>query len=127
MVKTNSDLLELDIPANSTFFELIRLMAAGLGARMNFTYDHIEDLKLGLEEVCAKIIETKAISDIHIKFKVFSDRLQVCFEYLPLTFMEKEKARGLILKAIVDRVVWEVDEERCSICLTKYTTKRVNR
>ena len=55
MVKTQPD-VELKIPADSAFLAVLRTATAGLAARLDFTLDDIEDLRIAVDEACAMVL-----------------------------------------------------------------------
>jgi hypothetical protein len=40
------------VPATPAYLRLARVTAAGLGARVGFTFDQVEDLRLAIDELC---------------------------------------------------------------------------
>lgn len=48
--------VEIRIPSDADYVRLVRLALAGLGARLKFSYDEIEDLKLAVTEACNNAI-----------------------------------------------------------------------
>lgn len=44
--------IRLTIPARPEFLRLARLAAADVGSRAGFTYEEIEDLRIGVDELC---------------------------------------------------------------------------
>jgi hypothetical protein len=44
--------VRLVVPATPEFLRLARVTAAGLGGRLGFSYDEIEDLRLAIDELC---------------------------------------------------------------------------
>ncbi len=55
MVETQPD-VELKIPADSAFLAVLRTATAGLAARLDFTLDDIEDLRIAVDEACAMVL-----------------------------------------------------------------------
>ncbi len=55
-VRTRSD-VELRLPAESAYVAVLRMTTAGLAARLDFTLDDIEDLRMAVGEACALVLE----------------------------------------------------------------------
>lgn len=53
------DKVRISIPASPAYLQVVRLMAAGLASRLGFTIDEIEDLKIGVDELCAYLTGTQ--------------------------------------------------------------------
>ncbi len=49
--------IHLSIPASSEFVVVARLSVSGIAARMNFTVEDIEDIKIALSEACTNAIQ----------------------------------------------------------------------
>lgn len=49
--------VELRLPADSVYASVIRMTTAGLAARLDFTIDDIEDLRIAVSEACAMVLE----------------------------------------------------------------------
>jgi serine/threonine-protein kinase RsbW len=47
----------LTIPADARYIRLARLTAAGIASDLGFTLQGLEDLRVGIDEVCAVVIE----------------------------------------------------------------------
>ena len=48
--------VELRLPADSAYLAVLRTATAGLAARINFTLDDIEDLRIAVDEACAILL-----------------------------------------------------------------------
>jgi serine/threonine-protein kinase RsbW len=48
--------VELRIPADSAYLSVLRTATAGLAARLDFTLDEIEDLRIAVDEACALLL-----------------------------------------------------------------------
>ena len=70
MVATHPD-VELRIPADSAFLAVLRTATAGLAARLDFTLDDIEDLRIAVDEACAMVLpQARAGSDLTCAFEL---------------------------------------------------------
>ncbi len=47
---------QLRLPADSAYLAVLRSATAGLAARINFTLDDIEDLRIAVDEACAILL-----------------------------------------------------------------------
>ncbi len=51
-----NDHVEVQVPANGAYLAVLRTAAAGLAARLDFTLDDIEDLRIAVDEACALLL-----------------------------------------------------------------------
>jgi serine/threonine-protein kinase RsbW len=59
----------LRLPADSSFLAVLRTATSGLAARINFTLDDIEDLRIAVDEACALLIsQARAGADLECSF-----------------------------------------------------------
>jgi len=76
-VTTRSD-VELRVPADTAYVAVLRTTTAGLAARLDFTLDDIEDLRIAVGEACAMVLEqARADGDLHATFDLGSGELSV--------------------------------------------------
>ncbi len=52
----SDDVVELRLPADSAYLSVLRTATAGLAARLDFTLDEIEDLRIAVDEACALLL-----------------------------------------------------------------------
>jgi serine/threonine-protein kinase RsbW len=70
--------VELRIPADGAFLSVLRTATAGLAARLDFTLDDIEDLRIAVDEACAVVLpQAQPESDLRCAFYLAPDTLQV--------------------------------------------------
>jgi serine/threonine-protein kinase RsbW len=50
------DVIELTVPALTAYLGVVRTATAGLAARLGFTLDEIEDLRIAVDEACAMLL-----------------------------------------------------------------------
>ena len=74
-----TDELRLTIPATPEFLRLARVTAAGLGGRLGFTFDQVEDLRLAIDELCFGLTGPHACHDdrLELRYRVGPSSLEV--------------------------------------------------
>lgn len=55
-IPAGADRLELTVPAMTGFLGVVRTATAGLAARLSFTLDEIEDLRIAVDEACVMLL-----------------------------------------------------------------------
>lgn len=72
------DTISVRIPASPEYVQVIRLIASGLATRLGFTLDDIEDLKIGVDELCAYLTGTQGRDGtLEIQFRVGEDHIEI--------------------------------------------------
>ena len=72
------DTVEIRLPADGAYLALLRAATAGLAARLDFTLDEIEDLRIAVDEACALLLATAADhSRLDCRFTLEGDVLHV--------------------------------------------------
>ncbi len=56
MTKQNYDEIKLSIPSDSEYIAIVRLMVSGVCARMDFSVEDIEDIKIAISEACTNVV-----------------------------------------------------------------------
>ena len=70
--------VELRLPAESAYVAVLRMTTAGLAARLDFTLDDIEDLRMAVGEACALVLEhADAKGDLHANFDLSDGSIRV--------------------------------------------------
>jgi serine/threonine-protein kinase RsbW len=68
----------LRVPADSAYVSVLRTMTAGLAARLDFTVDDIEDLRIAVGEACALVLpEATPGGDLEAEFRLLPGWLVV--------------------------------------------------
>ncbi len=52
----SQDLVTVRLPAEGAYLSVLRTATAGLAARLDFTLDEIEDLRIAVDEACAMLL-----------------------------------------------------------------------
>src|SRR5687768_18575580 len=70
--------VELRLPADSAYVSVLRTTTAGLAARLDFTIDDIEDLRIAVGEASALVLpEAAEGSDLVCRFHMHPGRLTI--------------------------------------------------
>ncbi len=70
--------VSLRVPADGAYVSVLRTMTAGLAARLDFTVDDIEDLRIAVGEACALVLpETLPGGDLEADFRLTPGTLTV--------------------------------------------------
>lgn len=75
---TETGQVVLTVPADSIYLSVVRTAAAGLGARLDFTLDDIEDLRIAVDEACALLLkQARPGSTLTVDFSLAAAALRV--------------------------------------------------
>lgn len=75
---TDRDTVLLTVPADGAYLGVLRTAAAGLAARLHFTLDEIEDLRIAVDEACAMLIRLATpAAALRCRFALTDDELGV--------------------------------------------------
>ena len=70
--------VELRLPAESAYVAVLRMTTAGLAARLDFTLDDIEDLRMAVGEACALVLDqADPGGDLHATFDLTDGSIRV--------------------------------------------------
>jgi serine/threonine-protein kinase RsbW len=111
--------VKLVVPAKPEYVRLLRAVTASLAARLEFTYDRIEDLRLAVSEACSTLLALPWEAQLLV-LRVFAadERVTavVCIDAQPGPggWPPAEAERTLawkVLSGLADTAVFEVGEE----------------
>jgi serine/threonine-protein kinase RsbW len=114
--------VELRIPADSAFLAVLRTATAGLAARLDFTLDDIEDLRIAVDEACAMVLpQARAGSDLTCAFELGSSSLSVVVSAECESPREpsRDGFAWTVLTALTSSATAEVDGDRLAIRLSR--------
>jgi serine/threonine-protein kinase RsbW len=70
--------VSLRVPADGAYVSVLRTMTAGLAARLDFTVDDIEDLRIAVGEACALVLpEAMPGGDLEADFRQTTGTLTI--------------------------------------------------
>jgi serine/threonine-protein kinase RsbW len=116
--------VELRIPADSAYLAVLRTATAGLAARLDFTLDDIEDLRIAVDEACAMVLpQARSGSDLTCSFELAPTRLTVsvtaeCDDPQP---PDRQSFAWTVLSALTSEVRAEVHGDRLTVTLARGT------
>ncbi|BCJ33163.1 MULTISPECIES: ATP-binding protein [Actinocatenispora] len=118
----DEDLVVLTVPADGAYLSVLRTATAGLAARLHFTLDEIEDLRIAVDEACAMLLAAApAEAELTCRFEVAEQTLTAAVsvpsngQRLPGT----ETFAWMVLAALAGSVRSDVSGGRATIWLTK--------
>ena len=119
-----ADEITLALPPEEEFVQVARLVLGGLGARLELTYDHLDDLQVAVE---ALLERRRAADDVAVSIKVEDSTLRATigpFDAASLDDLERDDdslSLRRVLETVVDTFELEEREGRRWIQLTKGT------
>ena len=76
--KQDTESISIKIPASPEYIQVVRLVAAGLAARLSFTLEDIEDLKIAVDELSTYITGAHGRSGtLAVRFTLHDDRIEI--------------------------------------------------
>jgi serine/threonine-protein kinase RsbW len=117
------DVVLLSVPATGAYLGVLRTATAGLAARLQFTLDEIEDLRIAVDEACAILLAVAAVeAELSCRFTVTDDTLTVEATVPAGTSARLPSGESFawqVLSALTDEVSAQVINGRVAIQLTK--------
>lgn len=118
------DVVRLKLPAVGAYLSVLRTATAGLAARLDFTLEEIEDLRIAVDEACALLLPS-AVSgaDLDCVFELFPAELRITVSAPTVDGAEpaRDSFAWTVLSALAGEVDSSVDAElRVSITLAKH-------
>jgi len=113
--------VELRLPADSAYVSVLRTTSAGLAARLDFTIDDIEDLRMAVGEACALVLPSAGDdSDLTTRFHMETGRLTVVVgvDSGSATAPDPDSFAWQVLTTLADDASVAVGDGRFEISLT---------
>ena len=119
----NDDVVVLVVPADGSYLAVLRTATAGLAARLQFTLDEIEDLRIAVDEACAILLAVApGQTEVTSQFEVTDEALSIDVS-VPVTDTATlpggNSFSWQVLTALAGAVSAQSDGHRAVIRLTK--------
>jgi serine/threonine-protein kinase RsbW len=121
--RETTDYVQVKMPAESAYLSVLRTAAAGLAARLDFTLDEIEDLRIAIDEACAMLL-AQAIpgTDLECVFELGADLVTITVSVTAAepTMPARDTFAWTVLSALAGSVDSRLGpDDRVSIVLAK--------
>jgi serine/threonine-protein kinase RsbW len=121
--RETADYVHVRMPAEGAYLSVLRTATAGLAARLDFTLDEIEDLRIAIDEACAMLL-AQAIpgTELECDFELGAD--QVTITVSVMTAEASVPARDTFAWTVLSALAGSVDSrlgpgDRVAIVLKK--------
>jgi serine/threonine-protein kinase RsbW len=118
-----NDVVTIKLPAAGAYLSVLRTATAGLAARLDFTLDEIEDLRIAVDEACAMLL-SQAVpgADLECEFALGTESMRVSVSVL--TQDGQEPSRDTFAWTVLSALAGDVDskssvDNRVTITLNK--------
>jgi serine/threonine-protein kinase RsbW len=117
------DVVTIKLPAAGAYLSVLRTATAGLAARLDFTLDEIEDLRIAVDEACAMLLaQALPGADLECEFLLGDDHMRVAVGVLTVDGVEP--SRDTFAWTVLSALAGEVDssvgvDDRVVITLLK--------
>jgi serine/threonine-protein kinase RsbW len=117
------DMVTVRLPAAGAYLSVLRTATAGLAARLDFTLDEIEDLRIAVDEACAMLLNQAVPgTDIECEFELTGDAMRISVSVLAVE--ARMPARDTFAWTVLSSLAGDVDahvgtDDRITIVLRK--------
>ena len=116
---------EIRLPADSAYVSVLRMTTAAIGARLDFTLDDIEDLRMAVGEACAMLLDrARPGGQLIARFRLDEDRIvvQVSADAINPHVPETDSFAWQVLNTTASDVRAEAGEDVLSITMAVNST-----
>lgn len=116
---------EIRLPADSAYVSVLRMTTAAIGARLDFTLDDIEDLRMAVGEACAMLLDrARPGGQLIARFTLGEDRIvvQVSADAVNPTVPETDSFAWQVLNTAASEVHAEAGDDVLSITMAVTST-----
>lgn len=116
--------IELVVPAATEFGQVVRLVAASLGADLELSVDEIDDVRLALGEVFAAAVDgDDGVQRLSFSMRADPDRLHVIVFGIGPAPIELDELAHTIVSAVTDELVADAGTIRFAKIAAERTTR----
>ena len=69
--------VRLEVPASAAYFRVARMVAAGVGSRLGFTLDELDDLRIAVDELCTVVMGGHSDGQLLLRYQLEDDAIAV--------------------------------------------------
>jgi len=117
------DVVMVRLPAASAYLSVLRTATAGLAARLDFTLDEIEDLRIAVDEACAMLLaQALPGADLECEFELTDEEIKVGVGVLTVDGLvpARDTFAWTVLNALADNVDAQAEaDDRVTIMMAK--------
>jgi serine/threonine-protein kinase RsbW len=118
------DAVVITLPADSAYLSVLRTATAGLAARIDFTIDEIEDLRIAVDEACAMLLP-QAMPEADIRCEFVVEETAILVDVSVLTMDGQQPSRDTFAWTVLSALAGDVDstadgDRRVTIRLRKH-------
>lgn len=117
-----ADIVEIELPASAAYLAVLRTLTASLAARLDFTLDEIEDLRIAVDEACALLLAGVTSSNARLEcvFRHGDGALTVTICAPSQRTVQRDSFAWTVLSALAGEIeTKQADDGRQMITLTK--------
>lgn len=102
------DMVSIRLPAAGAYLSILRTATAGLAARLDFTVEEINDLRIAVDEACAMLLAQAAPgADLECEFELSRDAIRMSVAVLSMD--GRAPARDTFAWTVLSALVGAVD------------------
>lgn len=122
-----TDTVTISLPAQSAYVSVLRTATAALAARLDFTLEDIEDLRIAVDEACALLLDHQAHPGLELRaaFTMHPNTLEVIVSGPASSLPRQSSYAWSVLEALVGQVETGVTAGGSWIRLTHVGGRRV--
>jgi serine/threonine-protein kinase RsbW len=121
--EATADQVKVTLPAEGAYLSVLRTATAGLAARLDFTLDEIEDLRIAVDEACAMLL-AQAIPGTNLECAFDLDNDEMAITVSVVAAQPRTPARDTFAWTVLSALAGTVDsrlgpDDQVSIVLRK--------